>query len=182
MFGMRNILIFLLLLVVLAELVALYKIRQPVEESPVLSATTTAAPVPSPTPTIEPVATLEPTPEATPKPTQSFTGTPTPIAAPLILFTSQEINGFIERFSSQYSVSPDILRHIAVCESGFNSGAKNLGYAGLYQFGGVTWKNLRQEIGEDPNPDLRFNAEEAVQTAAYAISKGKIGIWPNCNP
>jgi len=29
---------------------------------------------------------------------------------------------------------------------------------------------------------LRFNAEEAVQTAAFALSQGKTSIWPNCSP
>lgn len=182
MFGMKNLIIFLLFLIVSAELIALYKIKQSEQDNPVLSATATAAPVLSPTPTIVPVATSEPTPTATPKATTTSTPIPTPTPVPQIPFTSQEINGFIERFSSQYSVSSDVLRHIAVCESGFNSSAQNLGYAGLYQFGSVTWKNLRKGMGEDPNPDLRFNAEEAVQTAAYAISKGKIGIWPNCDP
>jgi soluble lytic murein transglycosylase-like protein len=61
--------------------------------------------------------------------------------------------------------------------------ASHAGYGGLFQFGSITWKNIRKEIGEDPNPDLRFNAEEAVQTAAYAISKGKkSSFWPNCYP
>ena len=35
-------------------------------------------------------------------------------------------------------------------------------------------------MGEDKNNDLRFNAEEAVQTAAYVLSINQAYIWPNC--
>ena len=88
----------------------------------------------------------------------------------------------IDRFSAQYSVDPNVLRHLAICESGFNSSAVNGAYVGLYQFGPITWKNLREEIGEDTNINLRYSAEESTQTAAYALSLGKRGIWPNCAP
>jgi hypothetical protein len=37
-------------------------------------------------------------------------------------------------------------------------------------------------MGEDADIDLRLNAEEAVQTAAYAYSLGNDSIWPNCAP
>lgn len=141
----------------------------------------TELPSSSSSPTLEP--TPDPTPLATPtlQAMQSATakaGTPPPQPT----FTSAEINGFIERFASQYGIDPNVLRHIAVCESGFNPMASNLGYAGLYQFGPTTWRNYRLALGEDPNVDLRFNAEEAVQTAAYAISLGKFHLWPNCKP
>lgn len=94
--------------------------------------------------------------------------------------TSQEINGFIERFSAQYNVDPNILRHIAVCESSFNPFAVNRNYAGLFQFAPNTWRSNRVEMGEDADVNLRFNAEEAVQTAAYMLSVGKRSIWPVC--
>ena len=137
----------------------------------------TATPTPSPSPQPSPTATAR---QASPKP--SPTPKPTPIPLPQPIFTSAEINGFIERFASQYGIDSNVLRHIAVCESGFNPMASNLGYAGLYQFGPVTWKNYRLALGEDPNADLRFNAEEAVQTAAYALSLWKFHLWPNCTP
>lgn len=162
-------------MVVIGELTTLGIIKtKPKKE--VLSVSVTPTPVPTATPT--PVA--SPTPIPTKAPTPRTTKTPTPVPVPT--FTSEQINGFIDRFAAQYSVSPDVLRHIALCESGFNPKAVNAGYAGLYQFGVLTWKNLRKEFGEDSNPDLRLNAEEAVQTAAYAISVGKSGIWPNCFP
>lgn len=111
-----------------------------------------------------------------PTPTLIFSPIPQPSVS------SEEIHKFIERFAGQYGVDPNVLRHIAVCESGFNPIAVNGSYAGLYQFTSVTWKNTRIEMGEDTNPDLRFNVEEAIQTATYIISVGKQGIWPNCYP
>lgn len=104
---------------------------------------------------------------------------PTPTFSPA---SSQEINGFIDRFGSQYAVDQNVLRHIAICESGFNSSAINYIYVGLFQFDSTTWKNIRIEMGEDPAVNLRFSAKDSVQTAAYALSKGKGGLWPNCYP
>jgi len=134
---------------------------------------------PTPSPSARP--TPKPTPRSTPTP-KPPTPIPTPTAIPQPIFSSQQINGFIDRFAGQYAVNPNVLRHIAVCESGFDPLVENSGYAGLFQFGPTTWANIRKEIGEDISPDLRFNAEEAVQTAAYALSQGKKGIWPNCIP
>ncbi|MEK7112573.1 MAG: transglycosylase SLT domain-containing protein [Patescibacteria group bacterium] len=134
--------------------------------SPTSSATPTPTPSPSPTPT------PTPTPSPTPKPS------PTPPQPPPV--TPEQIHAFIERFAAQYVVSVHVLRGLAVCESGFNPLAQNAEYAGRYQFDPTTWKNLSLQIGEDPASSLRFNAEEAVQTAAFALSQGKSSIWPNC--
>jgi len=131
---------------------------------------------PSPSPTDSP------TPEPTPTPTPVPTPKPTPTPVPQPTYSSQQINEFIDRFAAQYNVSPHILRHIALCESGFNPEALYVGYAGLYQFGPITWKNVRIKMGEDPDISLRYNAEEAVQTAAYNLSINNAGIWPNCAP
>ena len=114
---------------------------------------------------------------ATPKPTKRPTLKPTPTAE-----SAEVVYGLVERFASQYGVDPDVLRYMALCESGFRSNAVNGPYVGLFQFGSVTWTNMRKEMGEESNPDLRFSAEESVQTAAYALSKGKEKIWPNCMP
>jgi hypothetical protein len=136
-------------------------------------ATSTEEPTPTPTETPTPT----PSPSPTPKPTKTPTPIPTPSPIP-----PAEINALIDRFSAQYGVDPNVMRHIAICESGFNPLAKTRYYAGLYQFGQVTWQNIRREIGEDLNINLRYSAEESAQTAAYALSKGKRGIWPNCAP
>ena len=132
------------------------------------------------------VPTQEPTPSPTPEPTETPipmpTKSPTPTPIPQPTYSSQQINELINRFASQYGVSPDILRHIALCESGFNPLASNGDYVGLYQFDPTTWKNIRTKMGEDTDSALRANAEEAVQTAAYNLHINNAGIWPNCIP
>lgn len=79
-------------------------------------------------------------------------------------------------------MDPNVLRHVALCESTFKPEARHYIYAGLYQFDTRTWKVYRQKMGEDTDPDLRYNAEEAVQTAAFALSLGQLRLWPNCTP
>lgn len=172
---MKNIILTVLLIILAGEGITLYIMNVSGSKEKVL-AEETIMPTITPTETPTPTPTITPTP--TPKPTP--TKTPTPVPQPTI--SSQQIYELINRFAGQYGVSSDVMRHIALCESGFNPTASNVGYAGLYQFGTITWKNLRKEFGEEIDPDLRFNAEEAIQTAAYAISKGKIGLWPNCYP
>jgi hypothetical protein len=129
--------------------------------------------------TMSPSPTESPTPISTPTPIPTKTPTPIPTPSPV---SSEEVNGFIERFAGQYGVDPNVIRYIAICESGFRSNAEKAGYVGLFQFGPITWKNIRAEIGENIDPTLRYSAEESVQTAAYALSKGKEKIWPNCIP
>ena len=138
--------------------------------SPTLTPTSTPSPSPSPTPTQTP--TLIPTPTITP--------TPSPVPPPPV--SQQEIQGFIERFAGQYGVDPNVLRHIAVCESGLNPNASSLNYGGLYQFSPGAWGRYRIQLGEDANADLRYNAEESVQTAAYVLQLNQGYIWPSCLP
>lgn len=146
------------------------------ESVQVLADITETSPTFIPTLTLTPSVT--PIPTVTPMPTPTLL--PTPIPQPE--FTSQEINGLIDRFASQYGVNPHVLRRIAICESGFNPKAKNGPYAGLFQFSSSTWSNNRLLIGEDIDSGLRYNAEEATQTAAYMLSQGKGYSWPNCLP
>ena len=175
---MKTLILYFLLLVLIAEAITLVLINRQKSQEKILAVATIASPTPIPTDT--PLPTESPTPTPTPKPKPTPAKTPTPIPQPK--YTSQQIYEFIDRFAAQYGVSPDVLRHIALCESGFNPAAHNLSYAGLFQFGPSTWQNIRKSFGEDTALDLRYNAEEAVQTAAYAISIGKKGIWPNCYP
>ena len=129
---------------------------------------------PSPTPT--PTETLTPTPtrKPTPKPT------PTPKLQPV--FTSEQIYGFTDHYGILYAVDPNVIRHVALCESDFNPKAKNYIYAGLFQFDTNTWIFYRQKMGLDADADLRYHAEEAVRTATYIFHLGKTGLWPNCYP
>jgi len=135
------------------------------------------------TPTVETSATSSAEPVATVSATITEELTPTPTAAPTpteMFF--QEVSVFVDRFSAQYGVDPNVIRYVAVCESGFKSNATNGPYVGLFQFDSETWKNIRKEMNEETSPDLRYSAEESVQTAAYVLSKDKGGIWPNCTP
>lgn len=171
---MKNFILFFLFLVIVGEVITLFFVNRQKSKEKVLAKEIVFTP--SPTPEITPSPSPNPTPEITPSPVS----TPSPILQPT--FSSQQINEFITRFSAQYNVSPDILRYIAICESGFNPMSSKLSYAGLYQFGPVTWKNIRAEMGEDIDVNLRFNAEEAVQTAAYNLHINNAGIWPHCVP
>jgi len=146
---------------------------------PVLADVVEATPTLFPTSTPTPVPTLTPTPTNTPQPVRP---SPTPTVIPVVLFTSQQINEFIDKFGAEYGVDPNILRHTALCESGFDPLAVNGSYVGLYQFGPITWGEYRVKMGKDPDIDLRSNAKEAVKTAAYAYFLEKESIWPNCVP
>lgn len=131
--------------------------------------------------TPEPSATPSPTPVPTPPPK------PTPRPSPKAKegaaeFTPEQIYNFTESYGREYGVDPNVIRHIALCESTFKPQAKNYIYAGLFQFDRRTWTLYRAKMGKSPDPDLRYNAQEAVQTAAYVLSLGHGRIWPNCMP
>lgn len=132
--------------------------------------------IPTATPTITPTPTASPS--ATPTPTKipSPTTTPTPIPDP----GATDIFGLTERFAVQYGVDANKLRAIAQCESGFNSQAAHLAYAGLYQFTPGSWTRYRARMSEDTHPDLRYDPEAAIKTAAFVMSQNESYIWPAC--
>lgn len=91
-----------------------------------------------------------------------------------------DLEPLFDKYSSQYGVSKALIKKIAQCESGFNPKAVNGPYAGMYQFLASTWISQRKIMGEDPNPELRFNAKEAVKTTAFKISRDGAGAWSVC--
>lgn len=125
-------------------------------------------PTPSPTPTSTP----------TPKPTNTSTPTPTPTYIPI---TTQQLDGWFTHYANHYSVDRSLLRQIAACETGFRANATNWIYGGMFQFSPNTWAANRKIMGLDPNPDLRFNPEESIRTAAFLLSTRGPGAWPNCS-
>ncbi len=134
-------------------------------------------PAPTSTPTPSPTATPTPLPTATPTP---IPPTPTPtIVLPII--TPEELEQLFNNYSQQYGVDKELLKKIAKCESGFNSNAQFLDYGGMFQFSSSSWASTRIAMAQDPNPNLRFNTDEAIKTAAFKISQGGIGAWPNCS-
>ncbi len=138
---------------------------------PSLTPTPTSMPTPTltPTPTNTPTPTIPPTPTFTPIPTL----TPTPMPA-------TDFEGYFDQYSAQYGVDKDQLKKIAYCESGGGTGARNGDYGGMFQFSAQTWQNTRSQMGADTNPDLRFGAKEAIETAAFKIARGGINAWRNC--
>jgi hypothetical protein len=50
----------------------------------------------------------------------------------------------------------------------------------MYQFTSETWAATRRQMGADPNPDLRFGAKEAIETAAFKIANKGESAWANC--
>lgn len=133
-------------------------------------------PAPTPTPTPSP----SPTPILTPKPTTEPASTPpVPTSTPDV-WSPETMEPLFSSYAGQYGVDKNLLERIANCESHFNPGAVNGDYAGLFQFATNTWINYRNEIGEDPNPDLRHDVEESIQTAAYLVSKRGDAPWPAC--
>lgn len=127
----------------------------------------------TPTPTNSPTPTLTPTPTPIPP-------TPTRIPTPVIV-VSANLDDLFTKYSNEYSVDKELLKRIAKCESGLNPNASTSLYAGLYQFSESLWVSTRTLMGHNSDPNLRFDAQEAIRTAAFMISQNHLGIWPNCN-
>ena len=136
---------------------------------------------PSPTHTPTPTPTITPTPTLTPTPTPTNTPLPTrtPTPKPTLVVGSQLLE-WVNKYSSEMSVDRDLLLRIGNCESGMNSNSRYLDYGGIYQFSTNTWISTRKVMNLDPNPDLRFNPEESIKTAAFKLSRSGTGSWPNC--
>jgi len=103
--------------------------------------------------------------------------TPTPTLPPV---TSSQLDQWFTKYSNLYSIDRQKLWKVAVCESNLRPGATNGDYGGLYQFSTNAWKSTRRAMNLDPNPELRFNPEEAIKTAAFKISIVGFSPWSNC--
>lgn len=126
----------------------------------------TTTPLPTATPTLAPTSTPQPTPT---------------LAQPTVAVVA-DLDTLFTKYSNEYGADKELLKRIARCESGFNTNSNNSGmYLGMFQFATQTWISNRSAMGVDTNPDLRTNAEEAIKTAAYMISKGRQSAWPNCH-
>lgn len=130
------------------------------------------------TPTVTPISA---TPTPTLFPTNTPTVSPTPTVKPIAI--PPQVRTHFETYSKLYAIDIQALASIAECESHFNNNAisKNGLYVGMFQFSESSWVSLRREMGIDSNPNLRYGAEESIQTAAYALSKGKGSMWPSCS-
>lgn len=141
--------------------------------SPIVSITPTMIITPTATPAAQ-VA----TPTATPvKSKPKLTPKPTPTPEPM-----ENVNKLVEKYSIEYGLDPNVVRHLGLCESGFRSNATNGKYVGLFQYDSQTWSKIRAEMGLTTDPNLRYSAEEMIRTTSFALSKGKSKLWPNCVP
>lgn len=134
--------------------------------------------IPTPTIYIAPTITLTPTPLPTAIPTPTTAPTPTgiPVSTPL------NLDSLFTTFANLYHTDKNELEKIANCESGFNPNSNYNGiYVGMFQFAQQTWMSVRSNMGLDPNPSLRSNAQDSIQTAAYMLSLGEKNAWPSCN-
>ena len=139
--------------------------------------------VETPTPSKTPTDTPSPTPIPTPKPTPILTPTPSPTPTPSALPTSQPYDAIslVSKYAQEYGVDDHVLFTIGQCESGFNPTSVNGPYGGVYQFHYSSWASIRNSMGLDPDPDLRFNPEESIKTAAFKIARDGVEAWPACS-
>lgn len=107
------------------------------------------------------------------------TATPIPTLTPVIIL-SKDLDELFTKYSNEYSIDKELLKRIANCESSLNLDAGTGSYAGLFQFAEPIWIQTRTLMRQNPDINLRFNAEESIRTAAFMVSQGHLGIWPNC--
>lgn len=120
------------------------------------------------------VITETPIPTSTPRPTLTPTVTP-------IKISSSELEELFTRYANKESIDREKLKSIALCESGFNTYARNGIYAGLFQFSESSWINTRRAMSLNTDPDLRYIPQEAIKTAAFKIAIDGIRAWPQCS-
>jgi hypothetical protein len=132
------------------------------------------------------VATPKTTPKASPKPKPSVTPgitpetTPTAKPAPVVSAPA-DLEALFAQHAATHGVDPIIMKKIAQCESGMRPEATNGPYGGMFQFVSSTWSSNRKAMGKDPNPALRYNAAEAIETAAFKMGRDGYGAWPACS-
>lgn len=162
----------------------------PVFESATVSATPTPEEKIAVTPTIAPDRTKVSTPSpktiilakniVTSTPTV-VSATPTSALQPVVAVSSNVPHDeHFTKYAAAFNVNRETLIRIARCESGFREGAVNGPYLGMFQYLDSTWQSTRNAMGENPDPSLRANAEEAIKTTAWKIAHGGVGAWPVC--
>ena len=99
-------------------------------------------------------------------------------------YTEEELDAMMKRFEGQFALEKDVLKNIAKCVSDYNPNLFDDSRIGLFQFQEPTWIELREKLGEETDPNLRFFAEEATQTAGYVLANDldPDGIWGDCAP
>ena len=115
---------------------------------------------------------------------------PSPVAKPAVssdnapAMTNEapaDLESLFQQHAATHGVNPSIMKKIAQCESGMRPEAANGPYGGMFQFNSSTWVSNRKAMGKDPNPSLRYNAAEAIETAAFKMGRDGYGAWPSCS-
>ncbi len=155
-----------------------------------LSPTPQTSITPSPSPTVTPIvkANLAPiVPTFIPLPSPTVVPTEVPLSSPTVLpvvaaSAPSPYESLFDQYSSQYGVDKELMKKIARCESGYNPGSRSANglYGGMYQFAEQTWISTRNQMARDTNPELRYSAADAIETAAFKISHGGINAWAGC--
>src|SRR3989344_3162791 len=114
-----------------------------------------------------------PTPTLTPSPTPTLTPTPTLEPTPTPIIASSDFESYFTQYSNEYTIDKEFLKRIANCESGLNSNAVYMNYAGLFQFSEQAWMTARNSMGQNNDLGLRFNPQEAIRTAAFLVSRNQ---------
>ncbi len=143
--------------------------------SPATSREPNVSPTPTAKPTPKPTAKPKPKPTAVPE-VKSATAAPAPVVA-----APADMEGLFQQHAATHGVSADIMKKIAQCESGMRPEAVNGPYGGMFQFIASTWASNRRAMGKDTDPSLRFNASEAIETAAFKMGRDGYGAWPACS-
>lgn len=91
--------------------------------------------------------------------------------------------GLINYYAQEYKINADELRCILKNESGFRKAATNgtSSASGMGQFINSTWISWRKEMGENPDLNLRFDADEMIKTTSFGLSKGRQSHWEAWN-
>lgn len=105
-----------------------------------------------------------------------------PVVVPTVTSDSPaDLEWLLQQHAATHGVNPSIMKKIAQCESGMRAEAANGPYGGMFQFNSSTWVSNRKAMGKDPNPSLRYNAAEAIETAAFKMGRDGYGAWPSCS-
>lgn len=114
----------------------------------------------------------------------SVSATPEPTKAPVVavpVAAPADLEALFSQHAATHGVDPEIMKKIAQCESGMRPNATNGPYGGMFQFVSSTWVSNRKAMGKDTDPALRFNASEAIETAAFKMGRDGYGAWPSCS-
>lgn len=99
------------------------------------------------------------------------------LTAALVLTATLPVPAIVERVAIDYGICPHYGLAIARLESDYEPLAigDNGRAAGTHQFHEESWRIVREKMGRDPDPMLRFDPWQSAETWAYACAE--MGLW-----